>query len=167
MALALYSLALARAVFWKAGCAYVPIDPAFPSERVTFTVANSGAACMLTSESALAGLSAPLASGAGLGMALAVPRIVLDPLRPESPPALAFTVITETGDEPPPNLTVDPTLAYLIYTSGTTGTPKGVALTQANATHYAEQCLRPIFRLGFKDRVSPLHAHTHGICPTA
>ena len=111
---------------------------------------------MLTSESALKGLNTSL-EGARLGMPLAVPRIVLGPLRPESPPALAYTVITHTGDGasdgPPLNLTVDPTLAYIIYTSGTTGQPKGVALTQANATHYAEQCLRPIFCLGFRDRV--------------
>ena len=31
--------------------------------------------------------------------------------------------------------------------------PQGVVLTQRNATHYAEQCLRPVFRLGFRDRV--------------
>ena len=35
----------------------------------------------------------------------------------------------------------------------TTGTPKGVMLSQANAVHYAEQCLLPVFRLSFRDRV--------------
>ena len=87
---------------------------------------------MLTSETALTGLTAPLASDAALGAAPAVPRIVLGPLRPGSPPALAYMVITETGDEPPLNLTDDPTLAYIIYTSGTTGQPKGVLLTQVS-----------------------------------
>ena len=36
----------------KAGAAYVPLDPAYPAERLAFTLADSGASLLVTSGAA-------------------------------------------------------------------------------------------------------------------
>ena len=87
----------------KAGAGYVPMDPAFPSDRLAYMLEDSGASVLLTQES-LAGSVATAASALVLerfadGDAVAVP-------------------VAATLDD----------LAYVIYTSGSTGKPKGVAI---------------------------------------
>ncbi|SFH03173.1 amino acid adenylation domain-containing protein [Duganella sp. CF458] len=93
----------------KAGAAYVPLDPAYPAQRLAFMLSDSAPAALLT-EAAIAALL----DGAGL------PLVVLDgehaaelDLQPAANPARA-----EGMD--------DSRLAYVIYTSGSTGQPKGV-----------------------------------------
>jgi amino acid adenylation domain-containing protein len=93
----------------KAGAAYVPLDPAYPAQRLAFMLQDSAPAALLTE----AALAAPLA-GSGL------PLVVLDgehagmlAAQPAGNPAVA-----EGMD--------DNCLAYVIYTSGSTGQPKGV-----------------------------------------
>jgi amino acid adenylation domain-containing protein len=97
----------------KAGGAYLPLDPAYPEERVAFMMADVGARVLLTEEQYL-----------------------------ERLPVDAGTVITLNGAEAPYasesgeriQVDVDPRdLAYLIYTSGSTGRPKGVAIEHRNA----------------------------------
>lgn len=99
----------------KAGCAYVPIDPQLPADRVDFMLSDSAAAMLLT----------------------------IRPIRRERFPSLG--VETLCLDEPaPPRAAppreaapaVDPqAAAYVLYTSGSTGTPKGVVVTHANVTN--------------------------------
>ncbi len=87
----------------KAGAAFVPLDPAYPTERLAHMARDSGMALLLT-ESALAG-RIPLPPG--------VACIACD----DEPGAC------DTG----PHVPVGPRqLAYVIYTSGSTGLPKGV-----------------------------------------
>ena len=94
---------------WKAGAAYLPVDPGLPADRAGFMVADSGAVLVLGSgESAgvLAGGRVPVAD-------LEDPRIVA---------AVAGSPVVDAGaglDD----------LAYVIYTSGSTGVPKGVAVS--------------------------------------
>jgi len=110
----------------RAGGTYVPLDPAYPPERVAFMLEDSAAAVVLT-DAALAD-RLPVAD-------LAEPPAVLaldDLLTPEAL-AAAGTEIPDgssAGGEPP----IDPRrLAYLIYTSGSTGRPKGVAISHGAA----------------------------------
>jgi len=87
----------------KAGAAYVPIDPAYPAERIAFILADTAASCVLTQSKYRSKLP------------MGVPALALDEWE--------YNIITENITAVP----VDPAdLAYVIYTSGTTGEPKGV-----------------------------------------
>jgi surfactin family lipopeptide synthetase A len=100
----------------KSGGAYVPLDPSYPSDRVEFMTADSGARVLITSEN----LTARFAS-AFQGMKI----VLLDSLEgiPSSPNG-SVRVAPRLDD-----------LAYIIYTSGSTGKPKGVEITHRNLAH--------------------------------
>lgn len=89
---------------WKARGVYLPLDPAYPRERIAYMLDDSGASVLLAQ---------PDLVDAGLrGGRRVVPLMgLLDDLG-DTPPAWRKVV---AGD-----------LAYLIYTSGSTGRPKGV-----------------------------------------
>jgi len=93
----------------KAGCAYLPIDPGYPSARVLETLEDAGPAAIITSQ--------PLASGLPT---LSFPTLLL----PQTDDAV--------DDANPPMRSTPSSLAYLMYTSGSTGKPKGVLVTQRN-----------------------------------
>ncbi|WP_034484982.1 non-ribosomal peptide synthetase [Actinomadura oligospora] len=96
---------------WKAGAAYVPIDPDHPSRRVAHILAETRPTVVVGSTSSLAGLPET-----------DVPRLALDDhdlAEPASRPDRPRTSVS--GDD----------LAYVMFTSGSTGEPKGVAVTHA------------------------------------
>ena len=99
----------------KAGAAYVPVDPAYPAERIEYMLRDSQARVLLTQRRLLEYLSTP-ARAVGTG----IEELVL--LDEES---------TYVG-QPEQNIGREETgqtssnLAYVIYTSGSTGLPKGV-----------------------------------------
>ncbi|WP_242902268.1 non-ribosomal peptide synthetase [Actinomadura terrae] len=99
---------------WKAGAAYVPLDAAYPAERLRFIGADAGFPVVLTS-------AALAATAAATG---AEPLLVQDV--PQGAP---------DGAEPPrvPGDGTDP--AYVIYTSGSTGRPKGVVVEHRNTVN--------------------------------
>jgi amino acid adenylation domain-containing protein len=105
-------LPVALLAVWRAGAAYVPLDPVYPPERLAAMVSDSGARVALTVPGAgfaPAGLECLDVSGcAAPGPVVAPPPVAPDPARP----------------------------AYVIYTSGSTGRPKGVRVTQRNLTHF-------------------------------
>ncbi|MGO4295023.1 amino acid adenylation domain-containing protein [Chitinophaga sp. RAB17] len=87
---------------WKAGGAYIPIDPNYPEERIHFMLEDSDAKVMICHK--------PLnIAGNVLVIRLDKPDLLKD--RPVSSPAH----VAAPGD-----------LSYVIYTSGSTGKPKGV-----------------------------------------
>ncbi|MEA2690744.1 MAG: hypothetical protein QOJ16_131, partial [Acidobacteriota bacterium] len=108
------SLALVPAILGilKSGAGYVPLDPAYPAERLSFMLADSGARLLLGQERSLARLPA---SG--------LPTVSLDRDREEIASASA------SSPSPPPG---PGDIAYVMYTSGSTGRPKGVAVTHRN-----------------------------------
>ncbi|MGH3583996.1 MAG: non-ribosomal peptide synthetase, partial [Mycobacterium sp.] len=99
----------------KTGAAYLPIDPALPSARIEFVLADAAPIAAITTT----GLRSRLA-----GSDLAVIDVT-DP-RVDSQPSTSVSA-------PDPD-----DVAYLIYTSGTTGVPKGVAVTHRNVTQLLE-----------------------------
>jgi len=103
--------ALAALAVMKAGAAYLPIDPSYPGERLSFILADSRAPIVL-SDSTVAGKLPE-----GNWRMLLLDR---EDLAGRTPGAL------EDAEVCPDHL------AYVIYTSGSTGTPKGVEITHAN-----------------------------------
>jgi amino acid adenylation domain-containing protein len=97
----------------KAGAAYVPMDTAYPAERLAFMLADCGAGLLLTQR----GLAPRLPPGA--------PRAVLVDEFDWSGPGEA----PQSGARPE-------NLAYVIYTSGSTGRPKGVGIEHRNIVNY-------------------------------
>jgi len=106
----------------KAGAAYVPVDPASPSERVAFMVRDMAAGGMGT-----------------------LPVLVTQSRLVDSLPGGAARVVTLDADWTTiagyrvanPRSPVSPSsLAYVIYTSGSTGTPKGVMIEHRSLVNY-------------------------------
>ena len=101
-------LVVALLAVLKSGAAYLPMDPAYPAERLGFMVKDAGLR-LLVSEEALAPLFA------------ATPA----PVR-----LVRVDEAVDTGAEVPatPVVSSPDATAYLIYTSGSTGAPKGVPI---------------------------------------
>ncbi|WP_159052119.1 non-ribosomal peptide synthetase, partial [Streptomyces niveiscabiei] len=93
----------------KAGATYVPVDPAYPADRIAYMLGDSAVPLVLTRRDL-----AP--SG--------VHALLLDD--PETIRVLAEQETTDPGVRVPPSAG-----AYVIYTSGSTGRPKGVVVTHA------------------------------------
>ncbi|UVL32510.1 amino acid adenylation domain-containing protein [Pseudomonas sp. B21-041] len=95
----------------KAGAGYVPIDPAYPLDRISFTLQDSAPAAVLMQTATRERVAA-----------LEVPQIDLD----------SAHLKAELDSNPQiPELT-PAHLAYVIYTSGSTGLPKGVMVEHRN-----------------------------------
>ena len=102
-------LIIAMLAILKTGAAYLPLDPAYPVDRLTYMVEDAGAPLIVASRKAAADLA-------------------LDP---------AKTVFPDATGPLPANLTGHPDdLAYLIYTSGSTGKPKGVMIPHRAVSNF-------------------------------
>ena len=115
---------------WRAGAAYLPLDPAYPAERLAFMLADSRVTAVLGATADLAELPA----------ARTLMVAVDDPV-------VAAAIGAESPS--PPSVRVFPDqLAYVIYTSGSTGMPKGVQVTHAGLLNYVAEMPE---RLGIGD----------------
>jgi non-ribosomal peptide synthetase component F len=112
-----------------AGAAYLPLEPGYPDERLTFMVADSAARLVVTTRM-------------GAERFTKTATVLLD----EEAEEIA-ALDPAPGEAPPPGAP-----AYVIYTSGSTGTPKGVAVSHdaiVNRLHWMQEA----FPLGAADRV--------------
>ncbi|PAD03371.1 non-ribosomal peptide synthetase, partial [Bacillus velezensis] len=93
----------------KAGAAFVPIDPDYPQERISYILQDSSAKLLLTQE------------------ALDVPDgYTGDTILLDGGHSILSLPLDENDEANPQTETTADHLAYMIYTSGTTGQPKGV-----------------------------------------
>jgi amino acid adenylation domain-containing protein len=102
----------------KAGGAFVPLDPAYPAERLAFVLADSAVPVLVTQES----LRATLPAGEGV----AVVSVDGDGAR----------IAAESAENPGRGVLPE-NAAYVIYTSGSTGTPKGVMVPHRGVPNLA------------------------------
>src|SRR6185369_10872748 len=111
----------------KAGGCYVPLDPAYPAERLRMIALDCQPPVVVT-VSELAGKLPPL--GAVVLDVDEASRTETTPRRrPGRRPALHQTL-----QQHPPLPHLAGNAAYVIYTSGSTGTPKGVMVEHRQVT---------------------------------
>jgi non-ribosomal peptide synthetase component F len=109
----------------KAGAAYLPLDPAYPAERLRFILEDANASVLLTKEQ----VNIPVAE-------LKAGVIFLD----KDWSAIA----QEARINPFTDVRAD-NLAYVIYTSGSTGKPKGVMIEHRSVLNLAAALRRDIY----------------------
>ncbi|UQZ44051.1 non-ribosomal peptide synthetase DhbF [Bacillus subtilis] len=119
----------------KTGAAYLPLDPEFPADRISYMLEDAKPSCIITTEEIAASLPDNLA----------VPELVLDQ-------AVTQEIIKRYSPENPDvSVSLDHP-AYIIYTSGSTGRPKGVVVTQKSLSNFLLS-MQEAFSLGEEDRL--------------
>uniref|UniRef100_UPI0006D8AD5A non-ribosomal peptide synthetase n=1 Tax=Pseudomonas mediterranea TaxID=183795 RepID=UPI0006D8AD5A len=99
----------------KAGGGYVPLDPAYPADRIAYMLEDSAPAVVLAQAATLGLLADATMPVIDLGSGLWQDESVSNPQVPE---------LTSSH------------LAYVIYTSGSTGLPKGVMIEHRNTVNF-------------------------------
>ncbi|MFD7416260.1 amino acid adenylation domain-containing protein [Kitasatospora purpeofusca] len=101
---------------WKAGAAYVPLDPAYPASRSEYIAADAGISQLITSAAVLRRRGDVLpATGDG--------PLLVETVGPGTEEQTGLDPADDSG----------PTdAAYVMYTSGSTGRPKGVVVEHRN-----------------------------------
>ena len=116
----------------KAGAAYVPLDPAYPSTRLEFIINDAGLCAIVTA------------------------RRHADRLPRGQTPLMCLDADEEQedSDDPPGGRVVvtNRGCAYLIYTSGSTGEPKGVQVEHRSVVNFV-RAAGARYRLGPGDRI--------------
>lgn len=108
----------------KAGGAYLPLDPSWPTERVTQILQDAGAKVLVSQKALRDRLSG-----------LSLPVVELD---------TEWEQIAQADSTNLSSATTPANLAYVIYTSGSTGQPKGVAVEHQQISHYTLSILEKL-----------------------
>ena len=122
-------LIVALLAVWKAGAAYVPLDPMHPVDRLAMILGDAAPAALVTASA-----------------------IACDLPETDARPVLIDQAEIEPLDTAPPCPADAEDLAYVIYTSGSTGRPKGVEVRHRNLVSFLA-AMRAEPGLGADDRV--------------
>ena len=112
----------------KAGCTYVPIDPEYPAERISYLLSDTKADLVLSSSKGSTGLRESAAGLREADTGATVRIIEMD----NSREIFERYPVTPLTTSPSPHH-----LAYVIYTSGSTGKPKGVMIEHRSVVNLA------------------------------
>ena len=133
---------IAALAVWKAGGAYLPIDPRYPAERLALVLRDARVPVLVSRSSIADRLPEPAAT---------IVRIDAD----------ADAIASKPDTDPVVTVTAD-NLAYVIYTSGSTGTPKGVMVRHGGLTNLLA-ALRRTFQFGAGDRLLAIGTPTFDV----
>ena len=124
----------------KTGKIFVPLDPTFPIDRLTYIIEDSQAIALITNNLNL-DLARKLANNCQL--------FNIDDIKDN---------IHSNNSGENPLIKISPeTLAYIIYTSGSTGKPKGVVQNHRNSLHYCMNDTKTLL-ISHQDRVIFLYS---------
>ncbi|OXB17671.1 hypothetical protein B0A80_20570, partial [Flavobacterium tructae] len=101
----------------KSGAAYVPIDPGYPKERISYIIVDSNIKVLLTDETTVESIESKND----------IKLILLDK---------DWKNIAKEKSKKTADLVKSNNLAYVIYTSGSTGNPKGVMIKHSSLKDY-------------------------------
>ncbi len=118
-------IVVAQLAVAKAGAAFLPIDPAYPGERIGFMLADAGPVLVLTLDRLTDGLPV---------VAEATTLVLDDPITVVAVAAMPARAPTDANRWAPLSVAHP---AYVIYTSGSTGRPKGVVVSSAGLAGFA------------------------------
>ncbi len=107
-------MVIAALAAMKAGAAYLPVDPAYPLDRLRYMLADSGVQVLMTFDE-----MATRIRGESWQM------LILDEDASDLP----------IGEPPAPRAFDEKDLAYIVYTSGSTGRPKGVQIPHSGLSN--------------------------------
>ncbi|MCK5055061.1 MAG: amino acid adenylation domain-containing protein, partial [Candidatus Aminicenantes bacterium] len=129
----------------KTGGAYLPIDPAYPLERIEFMLTDSRAGILLTTRDLIEEVKELKSSG--------VETVFIE--KTSSRVGAQNSVTEPTPPFGHPSEEGNSCGAYIIYTSGSTGRPKGVAVAHRSIVNTL-QWRRNYYRFDFNDVVLQL-----------
>jgi nonribosomal peptide synthetase DhbF len=129
-------LIIALYAIHKAGAAYVPIDPDYPIERISYMLEDSAPSSVLTTQRIRPTLPEQLAA----------PVLVLDD------PELQAQLAQQPTQNPEIHGLTPRHAAYMIYTSGSTGRPKGVLVPHEGIVNRL-RWMQAEYQLSSSDRV--------------
>jgi amino acid adenylation domain-containing protein len=127
----------------KSGMVYIPFDPTYPEERLTYMLKDSNAGLIVTNENNV-DLAVTLSSHVKKPLVI----INLDEIAGCTPAGHA--AIQTDGDQ----------MTYILYTSGSTGKPKGVVQNQANIFYYLRNWTQR-FSVSDSDRMAQFASFSH------
>ena len=114
----------------KAGCAFLPMLPSYPDDRIDYCLKDAGCRFAVLSESVIEEKKALFAQNTSCR-------------------ALSAEAACGGTDVSRPEIEISQSdLAYCIYTSGSTGTPKGVMIEQHNLSNFVQTADFKILRQG-------------------
>lgn len=125
---------------WKAGAAYLPLDPTYPEERLEYMLENADPIMILTDGASCRSIPdsfVPIMFNLDEGL---------------------FNEEVNNQSTSSINLFAEQSLkhaAYMIYTSGSTGKPKGVVVPAEGLVHFLHY-MNNVFSLSVKDRLLAL-----------
>ena len=144
-------LGIAIYAILKAGCAFVPLDPYMPAERLQFILQDCSIARIISSDALQ-----PVINNLNTSCKLQQVYGVAAELHFDQ---FDWQTISHHPTHNPDLPTIDQHLGYIMYTSGSTGDPKGMMHTHASSNCYAEWGRHHV-NLTAGDRVAshaPLH----------